>query len=122
MPDSWEDLYGFNKNSAADAGLDFDGDGMTNREEYLAGTHPKQPGSALVLNATRNGSVAELRFSAIAGKSYTILYSPALDTPVAWQRLVDVPVQGSSQTVMVPDGSITVGGQRFYRIVTPAVP
>ena len=122
MPDSWEDLYGFNKNSAVDAGLDFDGDGLTNREEYLAGTHPKQAGSALVLSATRNGSIAELRFSAIAGKSYTILYSPVLDSPIIWQRLADVPVLGSSQLVMVPDGSIAVGSQRFYRIVTPALP
>ncbi|MBK7999112.1 MAG: hypothetical protein IPK15_10470 [Verrucomicrobia bacterium] len=78
MPDSWEDQYGFNKNSAADAALDFDGDGLMNREEYLAGTHPKQAGSALVLSATKNGAVTELRFHAVAGKTYTILFSPTL--------------------------------------------
>lgn len=122
MPDSWEDLYGFNKNSAADAALDFDGDGLTNREEYLAGTHPKQAGSALVLSATKNGAVTELRFNAVAGKTYTILFSPTLATPIAWQRLVDVPAQGASQTMMVPDGSVASGNQRFYRIVTPSLP
>ena len=122
MADSWEDLYGFDKNSAADAALDFDGDGMTNREEYIAGTHPKQAGSALVLSATKNVAVTELRFNAVAGKSYTILFSPALNTPIAWQRLMDVPAQGASQTIMVPDGSVASGSQRFYRIVTPAVP
>ncbi len=122
MPDSWEDQYGFNKNSAADAALDFDGDGMTNLQEYLAGTHPKQAGSALSLTATRNGADAELRFNAVAGKSYTILYSPVLNSPIVWQRLADVPVQVSSQPVMVTDDSISVGSQRFYRIVTPALP
>ncbi len=122
MPDGWEEQYGFNKNSALDAGQDFDGDGMTNLQEYLAGTHPKQTGSALVLNATKNGAVTELRFAAVAGKTYSILYSPVLDLPVFWQRLADVPAQVSSQPVMVPDGSVAVGSQRFYRIVTPALP
>jgi uncharacterized protein (DUF1800 family) len=41
MPDAWEDARGLNKNSAADAGLDPDGDAASNLREYLAGTHPQ---------------------------------------------------------------------------------
>lgn len=41
MPDVWEDTRGFNKLSAADATLDADGDGLNNREEFLAGTNPR---------------------------------------------------------------------------------
>lgn len=41
MPDVWEDANGFNKFSAADALLDADGDGLNNRDEYLAGTNPR---------------------------------------------------------------------------------
>ncbi|TAK95582.1 MAG: DUF1800 family protein, partial [Verrucomicrobia bacterium] len=41
MPDVWEDLYSFNKNSAADATQDADGDGLNNRDEFLAGTNPR---------------------------------------------------------------------------------
>jgi len=122
MPDSWEDLYGFNKNSSADAALDFDGDGLSNLEEYLAGTHPKQAGSGLALKATRNGAITELRFDAVAGKTYSILFSATLDLPISWQRLVDVPAQSGNQTLMVPDNSGVPGSQRFYRIVTPALP
>lgn len=122
MPDEWEDLYGFNKNSAADAGLDFDGDGLTNLEEFRAGTHPKQSGSSLVLSALRNGSNTELRFNAVAGRTYSILFSPSLDLPVAWQRLVNVPAQGADGPVTVPDAASGTGGQRFYRIITPALP
>ena len=39
LPDWWEELYGLNPN-VADAHLDSDGDGRTNREEYNAGTNP----------------------------------------------------------------------------------
>ncbi|MHA2432510.1 MAG: PKD domain-containing protein [Candidatus Thorarchaeota archaeon] len=40
MPDSWEMLYGLNMNDPDDAMEDKDGDGLTNLEEYLAGTNP----------------------------------------------------------------------------------
>ena len=43
MPDVWEDANGFNKFSAADATQDADGDGLNNRDEYLAGTNPHNP-------------------------------------------------------------------------------
>src|SRR6185503_18059367 len=36
-------------NRVADATLDFDGDGMSNRDEYLSGTDPNDPGSVLKL-------------------------------------------------------------------------
>ncbi len=41
MPDAWEDAYGFNKFNPADATQDADGDGLNNREEFLAGTNPR---------------------------------------------------------------------------------
>ncbi len=40
MPDVWEDANGLNKNSAGDAALDPDGDGLTNLKECLRGTNP----------------------------------------------------------------------------------
>jgi uncharacterized protein (DUF1800 family) len=43
MPDVWEDAHGFNKFSAADATQDADGDGLNNRDEFLAGTDPRNP-------------------------------------------------------------------------------
>ncbi len=40
MPDAWEDQYGLNKNSAADALTDKDGDGLINLQEYLNKGNP----------------------------------------------------------------------------------
>jgi subtilisin-like proprotein convertase family protein len=40
MPDIWETQFGLDPNDPADAGLDTDGDGVTNLAEFLAGTPP----------------------------------------------------------------------------------
>ncbi len=40
MPDSFEIQYGLNPNDPNDASAHNDGDGLTNLEEYLAGTNP----------------------------------------------------------------------------------
>jgi hypothetical protein len=43
MPDGWEIQYGLNPSSASDAGLDLDGDGLTNLQEYQWGANPTNP-------------------------------------------------------------------------------
>jgi hypothetical protein len=41
--DAWEDRYGLDKSDPADAALDGDGDGLINRDEFLASTDPANP-------------------------------------------------------------------------------
>ena len=40
LPDTWEDLYGLDKNNAADAILDNDNDGLNNLREFFNNTDP----------------------------------------------------------------------------------
>ena len=54
MPDTWEQAHGLNMHDAGDAVLDFDQDGVSNLDEYRAGTDPhvynrKIAGPALML-------------------------------------------------------------------------
>ena len=43
MPDAFEDQFGFNSASPADAAQDLDSDGLSNLTEYLANTSPTLP-------------------------------------------------------------------------------
>src|SRR6266446_5591902 len=45
IPDGWEVAHWLNPNDPGDAAADWDGDGLTNLQEYLAGTDPNNPDS-----------------------------------------------------------------------------
>lgn len=121
MPDDWEMANGLNKMFAGDAGQDADMDGLTNLQEYLAGTNPQSGASTLRLAAMRSGNNINLQFTAVAGRTYTILWSATMPSSGGWTKLTDVPAQGGTGAVTVTD-SLAAGAQRFYRAVTPAQP
>ena len=119
MSDAWEDANGLNK-LVNDAALDPDGDGFTNLQEFLCGTNPQSNTSALRFDSvTRNGANAEIRFTAIAGHTYSVLYRNTLSSG-GWLKLADVPAPNSTQQIMVSDAASQ--SQRFYRLATPALP
>jgi hypothetical protein len=88
IPDSWEqwlidsDATG-RLTSLADVrpGDDLDGDGLTNLQEYAIGTYALDRGDALKLELIRlvNGR-AHLRFTTVAGRTYTVRASEDLKT------------------------------------------
>lgn len=120
MPDDWELAYGLNPFLAADASDDADLDGLSNLQEYLSGTDPRNPQSVLkVANAVASPNGIILQFQAIAGKTYTVQYRDSL-TGNSWLKLQDISSAISSGMVAVTNQPSN--GMRYYRLVTPALP
>ncbi|HXG46776.1 MAG TPA: lamin tail domain-containing protein, partial [Methylomirabilota bacterium] len=110
MPDAWEIAHGLNP-AVNDANGDLDLDGLTNFEEYLAGTAPNDETSSLRLVILGTGP-AQLRFQAAADKAYVIEYKDDL-AQTAWTLLSNVPA-GVARPVTINDA--TVRATRFYRV------
>jgi hypothetical protein len=66
-------------------------------------------------------SVLHIRFTAVAGRSYTVQCRDAFFNG-SWVKLADVPSQDSTQTAEVTDSTVTNSVTRYYRIVTPQEP
>ncbi|MBI4325546.1 MAG: lamin tail domain-containing protein, partial [Chloroflexi bacterium] len=122
LPDSWETAHGLDPKFAGDAALDPDGDGLTNGQEYLSGTDPRDPLSFLSLEAVKPATGAiQIRFWAVAGKSYTIQYAEAISGSL-WLKLLDVSAESAARLVEVPVELPPAGTQKFYRLLTPRLP
>jgi hypothetical protein len=120
MPDDWELAHGLNPD-VNDASIDSDGDGMTNLEEYQSGTDPTDSQNRLELNITEvSGGASTLRFTAVAGHTYTIQFLVSLRAG-NWARLTDIPAQTMDRALIVTDLDAN-GSARYYRLVTPALP
>lgn len=120
LPDAWELLHGLNV-EIDDAAGDRDGDGWSNRDEYLAGTDPQNAASGLRLAVqSEGGTSASLSFEGVAGRSYTVQISTSFE-PLQWARWIDLPARTNSGPVFVLDPA-PAPGTRFYRVVTPVMP
>jgi len=131
LPDAWEQLLIDNDRTGrlrtlADVkpGDDFDGDGLTNYQEYLLGTYALDPldGLALTVVEAVNG-FAHLRFAVALGRTYTIKTSSDLTTWAAQSFAVGTaagaPVTTfAATTITVQDVWVPLppGGTAFYRL------
>jgi len=114
LPDDWETAFNLN-----DALLDGDGDGLTNGEEYLAGTDPADHQSYLKIDILGVTGGATLTFGAISNRTYTVQYSD--DLPAGrWTRLGDLPARATNHAASLFDPAATTN--RFYRVATPRLP
>jgi hypothetical protein len=119
MPDTWEISNGLNHTNAMDGTNDLDGDTMSNRDEWVAGTDPQDPQSYLKVDEISALGGAALSFVALSNKSYSIQYSDRLSNG-GWTRLMDVIGRTNSRIEMIVDPNPAAG--RYYRLVTPRQP
>lgn len=120
LPDSWEQQY-FGSATGANPNVDSDGDGMTNMQEYLAGTHPRSATSRLRIDPSslvKTPSALSFQFTAISNRTYTVQYSTSLSNN-SWSVLTTVPASSTTRTNTITDSGAGDTGQRFYRITTP---
>ena len=116
IPDAWELAHGLNPN-LNDANLDPDGDGLTNLQEYWAGTDPQNAASVLKVGINPVLGGFTLRFTSMPNVTYSLQYSTNL-TNSPWLRLTNLAAQPGTNIVTVNDYSST-NGHRYYRAVTP---
>lgn len=123
LPDVWESANGFSPNDASDAALDVDADGFSNRDEYLAGTNPRDGSNLLRVEQIEfSGELpaAIVRFVAQAGKTYSVQSRDLIgDWP--WTTLENIVAHATNRLVAVTN-TTTAGPTRIYRLATPRVP
>lgn len=122
IADDWEVAYLFSPFYAGDADLDSDGDGLTNREEFISGTNPRiAEGLLQIASPRREADNFLFDFNAAVDQSYSVLYTDDLDGGL-WIKFMDVVEEPTARTISVSDSLASNGPARFYRIVTPQQP
>jgi hypothetical protein len=120
VPDTWEETYNLDFNNAADASSDADHDGLTNLQEFWAGTNPGDAGSNLKLAAAAlsGANALVLSFQAISNRSYTVESRTAFD-PGIWTTLLAFPPASTNRFIQSTNATDN-GESRFYRLIVLA--
>mgnify|MGYP005837384671 CR=1 FL=1 len=79
ISDDWETAHGLDPHDSADAAADWDGDGVTNLEHYLAGSDPGPASYTLAtsVNPAGGGTVSPFSGTYSAGAQVTLTATPA---------------------------------------------
>jgi len=125
IPDAWE-LQHFGNLTNANAASDYDGDGVSDKNEYLAGTDPNDPDNYLRITAesfSPGGTSANLTWNSVLTRYYYIQKTPGLGSPIWTDSGLGLvsPSIGSTTTAGFVDTNAPV---HFYRVqaVRPLTP
>jgi hypothetical protein len=120
IPDAWMNArFGHTLGQVSDksrASDDADGDGLTNLQEFRAGTDPKNATSALRISGMdKVGTAMRVSFPSVNGKTYRLESRDDLSSG-SWSVLTDQ-VFGTGNTLQITDPSAAGVTKRFYRVV-----
>jgi len=115
LPDDWEIQNQLSPVTAGDRDLDIDGDGLTNADEFVAGTNPRDSSSVLGLRATRKGGGIELSWQTAPERRYRLQKSTGLGLGDGW---VDIAELGDEKAEVVYSIPVELQSQKcFYRVL-----
>jgi hypothetical protein len=119
LPDWWELMHGLNPNSAADAPLDFAGDGFTNAQKFAANLDPQDATNSLGITDTQpNGSDVILSFTTALHKVYRLERSVV--SPAGPWTVVQDNVAGTGGLVSTTDvGGAALVAAYYHVILLP---
>lgn len=116
VPDWWELQHGFEPANPGDASTDADADGACNRDEFLAGTGPRDPASVLRVRLARiTPAGIWIGFPAMTGRTYGLEQSSLPGTGV-WQRVATTPPVVTDGIAELP-GPPAVREEAWFRVV-----
>ncbi|MFM2141873.1 MAG: hypothetical protein RLZZ476_417, partial [Verrucomicrobiota bacterium] len=97
---------------------DFDSDGQSNLNEWLAVTDPTSAASRFAASLARSGTGVDISIPTASGRTYVLLQSDSLEGST-WSPSPDASAQvgnGTPHVFQVP----LAGGQKFYRVQVTA--
>ena len=94
-------------------------DGLTNLDEYRAGTDPTNAASVLRITRINAGNLVTIEFEAVSNKTYTVQHTDRVGSG-SWSKLVDVVARATNRTETATGSG--AGTNRYYRLVTPRQP
>lgn len=120
IPDAWRAAYftgvGTSTNELSASGADPDGDGLTNEEEYIAGTSPIDSGDVFKFsNIEISGDVIDFSFLSAAGLHYQLESSPSLVAPEWSTVMYNIVGDGAWKHPRFNDNIVS---NSFYRLRT----
>jgi hypothetical protein len=121
LPDRWELLHGLDPRSPADAGLDPDHDGLSNRQEYQAGTRPHDRRSTARFDRIAHSPQDGLRLEFELPENRQGILQCRDSIPAgAWRTLAEFAPRPSPETIVFTDTAART--TRLYRLRVAPVP